>query len=193
MKGLTIIFFCTWKFAATFPIAIYIMKMSFTETLIYTNIGGILGTFTFIYFSDSLIKIWNKYWPEKLKLKRKTRKIFTQRNRRLVKIKLKYGLFGIAMLSPVILSIPVGSFLTVKYYGIKKTNIIWLIAGQVFWSLVYTFFYTQIKTIITWFICQKQKRPFIYNDIWLNQGVIYSLRIVTTAILQVSTHIYRLE
>jgi intein/homing endonuclease len=147
MKELTIIFFSSWKFAATFPIAIYAMGMSFTETILYTNIGGVLGTFISIYFSDFLIKMWNKYWPEKLKFRRKTRKKFTKRNRRLVKIKLKYGLFGIVILSPVILSIPLGSFLTVKYYGIKKKNIIWLLTGQFVWSFVYTLFYIYVKTI----------------------------------------------
>lgn len=149
MKELTIILFCTWKFAATFPIAIYVMGMSFTETIVYTNIGGILGTLISVYFSQFFINIWNNYWPEKLKFRRKTRKIFTKRNRRFVKIKSKYGLIGIVLLSPVILSIPIGSFLTVKYYGNRIKNIIFLIAGQLFWSFVYTIFYTQVKTIIT--------------------------------------------
>ena len=149
MKEVTIIFFCSWKFAATFPVAIYVMKMSFMETLIYTNIGGILGTLVSVYFSGFLLKMWNNYWPEKLKIRRKAKKVFTKATRRLVKIKLNYGLPGIVILSPVLLSIPLGSFLTVKYYGIRKANIFWLIAGQVFWSFVYTIFYAQAKTIIT--------------------------------------------
>ena len=149
MKELTIIFFSTWKFAATFPLAIYAMKMSFKETLLYTNVGGIIGAVVFVFFSDFLIKAFNNYWPESLKIKRKTRAVFTKRNRLLVKIKSKYGLYGIVILSPVLLSIPLGSFLTVKYYGTQKANIIWLIAGQIFWSLVYTWFYTQIKTAVT--------------------------------------------
>jgi hypothetical protein len=149
MKELTVIFFCSWKFAATFPIAVYVMRMSFAETLLYCNIGGIIGTLVSVYFSGVLIKMWDKYWPERFKLPKKTRKIFTKRNRMFVKIKRRFGLFGIVVLSPVILSIPLGSFLTVKYYGIRRANILWLIAGQVFWSVVYTFFYTQVKTMIT--------------------------------------------
>ena len=149
MKELTIIFFCTWKFAATFPVAIYVMGMSFTETLIYTNIGGILGTVISVYFSHFLIKTWNKYWPEKLRFRRKTSKIFTKTNRRFIKIKSTYGLIGIVILSPVILSIPIGAFLTVKYYGNRIKNIVFLIAGQVLWSFVYTVFYTQVRTIIS--------------------------------------------
>jgi hypothetical protein len=149
MKELTVIFFCSWKFAATFPVAIYVMRMSFIETLIYTNLGGIIGTFVSVYFSGFLLKVWNNYWPEEFKLKRKKRRIFTKRNRFFVKIRLKYGLFGIVVLSPVLLSIPLGSFLTVKYYGLKKENVIWLIAGQVFWSVVYTLFYIQVRTIVS--------------------------------------------
>jgi len=149
MKALTVIFFCSWKFAATFPVAVYVFKMSFAETIIYTNIGGVLGTLVSVYFSGMLIQLWQKYWPEKLKLRRKARKIFTKANRRLVSIKSKYGLFGIVVLSPVLLSIPLGSFLTVKYYGISRSNILLLIAGQVFWSVVYTFFYTRTIAIVS--------------------------------------------
>ncbi len=149
MKELTIIFLCTWKFAATFPLAIYAMKMSFAKTLFYTNIGGIVGAVVFVFFSDLLIKAYTRYWPASWKFKKKVRTVFTKRNRRLVKIKTKYGLFGIVILSPLILSIPVGSFLMVKYYGTHKSNILWLIAGQIFWSVVYTWFYTQVKLAIT--------------------------------------------
>ena len=149
MKELTIIFFCSWKFAATFPVAIYIMKMSFAETLIYSNIGGIAGTLVSVYLSGILLKCWDKYWPRKLRLTQKKRKVFTKRNRWFVRLKSTYGLFGIVTLSPVLLSIPLGSFLMVKYYGNKKSNIIWLITGQVFWSVVYTFFYTRVKMIVT--------------------------------------------
>jgi hypothetical protein len=149
MKEITIILFCTWKFAATFPVAIYIMKMSVTETLIYTNLGGAIGTLIFVFLSDTLIKLWNNYWPEYLKLRDKKKKAFTKRNRRFVNIKVKYGLIGIVILSPVILSIPLGSFLTVKYYGARITNIIWLIAGQVFWSVFYTFLYIKARWLIS--------------------------------------------
>jgi hypothetical protein len=149
MKEITINFLCTWKFAATFPVAIYIMKMTFEQTLLYTNIGGILGAVVFFYFSALLINMWNRFLPENLKIHRKSKKIFSKRNRRFVRLKMKYGLFGIVVLSPVILSIPLGAFLTVKYYGNKTRNILWLISGQIAWSLIYTIFYMKVKALIT--------------------------------------------
>lgn len=148
MKELTIIFFSTFKFAATFPVAIYLVKMTPLETLLYTNIGGLAGTFVFMYLSEFLIRMWNKYWPQSLKRKKKKKKVFTAGNRRIVRIKNKYGLWGIVILNPVILSIPIGSFLMVKYFGLKLKNMIWLLAGQVTWSVVYVVFYYYIKTLL---------------------------------------------
>ncbi len=148
MRVLTIIFFGSWKFAATFPLAIYAMNMSWIESIIYINIGGIIGSFGFAYLSDYIINLWKKLWLKHMKSSKKHKKIFTKRNRRIIKIKSKFGFVGIILLSPVLLSIPVGSFLIVKYYGARFKNILWLIAGQVGWSVIYTFFYTTIRTTL---------------------------------------------
>jgi hypothetical protein len=148
MKEITIIFFSTFKFAATFPVAIYLAKMTPLETLIFTNSGGILGTFGFMYLSEFLIRLWTKYWPQTLKRNKSTRRVFTARNRRIVSIKRKYGLWGIVLLNPVLLSIPVGSFLMVKYYGLRMKNMLRLLAGQFAWSVIYVLFYYYIKTIL---------------------------------------------
>jgi hypothetical protein len=148
MKEVTIIFFSSFKFAATFPLAIYIVKMSPVETLVYTNAGGIIGTFVFMYLSEFFIRMWNKYWPQRLKRNKKKNKKFTARNRRIVNIKVKYGMWGIMILSPLLLSIPVGSFLMVKYYGLKLRNMLWLLVGQVAWSLVYVLFFYYIRVLL---------------------------------------------
>ena len=147
MKELTIIFFCTFKFAATFPVAIYLVKMTPLETLLYTNTGGILGTYVFMYLSEFLIRIWNKYWPQRLKRNKRKKQVFTARNRRIVRIKMNYGLWGIVILSPVLLSIPLGSFLMVKYYGLKMKNMLWLLSGQIVWSVIYVLFYYYVKML----------------------------------------------
>ena len=145
MSELSIIFFASWKFAAIFPVAIVAMKMSFAETMLYTNVGGILGVFFFTYFSKTLIYLADKILSKKTQ---KKHKLFNKRNRRIVNIKAKYGLPGIVILSPILLSIPIGSFLIAKYYGAKPINLIYLVAGQIAWSLVYCFIYFQVRTII---------------------------------------------
>ncbi|PRY98224.1 hypothetical protein [Marinilabilia salmonicolor] len=145
MDAILIILSSTWKFAATFPIAIYLFKMTFTETILYTNIGGFIGIIVSLFFSKGLLLLWNKIFPGKAGSKKKQKKKFTKSNRRLVRIKTKYGMPGIAILTPVLLSIPIGTFLTTKYYGKKRTNFLFLALIQVIWSFIYTIVLTQIK------------------------------------------------
>lgn len=145
MNAILIIFSSTWKFAATFPVAVYLFKMSFTETILYTNIGGFIGIIVSLFFSKGLILLWNKIFPGKTSSRVKQKKKFTKSNRRLVQIKTKYGMPGIAILTPVLLSIPLGTFLTAKYYGQRKTNYMLLVISQLGWSFVYTIALTQFN------------------------------------------------
>lgn len=137
----------TWKFAATFPVAVYVFKMTFFQTILYTNIGGLLGMVVSAILSKGLIKIYIAFWPEKLRKRIKKSKKFTRRNRLLVNLKSKYGLMGIAFLTPVLLSIPLGTFLVAKYYRQSKHSYGYLLFSQLIWSLVFTVFYFEIKTL----------------------------------------------
>ncbi len=141
MKELTVIFGCTWKFALTFPVAIYGMKFSIFKTLLFTNIGGIIGVIFFTFLSDGLIKVWNKHIKHRIRAGKSNKPVFTKKRRNLIRIKSKYGLPGIVILNPILLSIPVSSFLVVKYYGRKLQYVLWLCIGQFTWSIVYTFVY----------------------------------------------------
>ncbi|WP_372753210.1 hypothetical protein [Labilibaculum sp.] len=145
MKALLIILSSTWKFAATFPLAVYVFQMSFFETILYTNIGGLIGILISTLASKGLIKLFNAYGLKLFKSKKKIKKKFNKQNRRLVILKNKYGLAGIAILTPVLLSIPIGVFLNTKYYGHKKISYLYLLISQITWSFVYTLFYTAIK------------------------------------------------
>jgi hypothetical protein len=148
MKELIIIISCTWKFAATFPVAIYVFKMSFAETILYTNIGGIIGIAAFTFFSKGLLRMGNVIFPKRDPSKRRTIKIFTRRNRRIIFLKNKFGLHGIVVLTPALLSIPIGVFLITRYFGRKKIIYLYLFAVQVIWSFVYTIVYTSLKTVV---------------------------------------------
>jgi hypothetical protein len=148
MKELLIIISSTWKFAATFPVAVFAFKMSFMETLLYTNIGGIIGIVVFSLASKGIIHIFDFLFPKAFRKGRKPKKIFTKRNRRIIKIKLRFGLPGIILLTHVLLSIPVGVFLLTKYYGSKIRSYFYLVAGQLAWSVIFTFFFTKVYTLI---------------------------------------------
>ena len=147
MKELIVIVSSTWKFAATFPVAVFLFNMSFFETILYTNIGGIIGIIVFAFLSKGLFKLIDLLWPKRQNGPGRSKGIFTRRNRRLIFLKNKYGLPGIVILTPVLLSIPVGAFLITKYFGRKKINYLYLLTGQFLWSIFYSIMYFRVKTI----------------------------------------------
>lgn len=129
----------------TFPLVILQFEFSFMETILWTNIGGIIGVYFFSFLSDRLISWWNMTFRKSKNLNPDApvavKSIFTKKNRRIVRIKQQYGLIGIALSTPIILSIPVGVFLVVRYYGITKKGFIYLIASNLVWSVIYSGFY----------------------------------------------------
>ena len=139
------ILFSSVKFAMTFPLAILQFQFSFFETVVWTNIGGILGIYFFAFLSDKLIAWWNRTFrkarTESTQAESNGKRVFTKKNRRIVRIKRQYGLIGIAISTPFLLSIPLGTFLVVRYYRHNRNKFIYLIASNVLWSLIYTAFY----------------------------------------------------
>lgn len=166
IKILLVILLSSVKFVAG-PFFAYSDKrydFSFFETVLYCVIGGMLGVFLFTYFSKQLFRLWDYI---KLRFKKTfkkkeifsepvadvngnleihyeyveanpSKKIFTPRNRKLVKVWRKYGLIGIAFLTPVILSIPIGTIVANSLVSNRKKIIIYMFFSVLFWSLTMT-------------------------------------------------------
>ncbi len=147
MKALTTILLSTFKFGMTFPLAILGFHFGFFETLILTNTGGIIGIYFFAFLSEKIIRFWNRQFPGRSRKSEKAgnavvrKRFFTRRNRRIVYIKGKYGLPGIAFVTPILLSIPVGVFIVVRYFRKRKYKLFYLFAANFLWSLIYATFY----------------------------------------------------
>lgn len=139
------ILFSSFKFAATFPLVIVKFEFSFAETILWTNVGGIAGIYFFAFLSGKLLAWWKRTFGKSrrniLEDEQQVKKIFTRRNRRIVHIKQKYGLIGIALSTPFLLSIPVGVFLVVRYYRSSRIKFLYLIVSNLLWSVIYTGFY----------------------------------------------------
>lgn len=132
------------------------MGLNYFQTIISTSLGGILGVVLFFYLSRSIISLYDVYCrpavhriihliaiklnllhlaEQYFPIKRRIR-VFTYTNRLIVKIRRKYGFVGIVALTPVLLSIPLGSFLVARFYPKKKYVVLYLSASVVFWSLL---------------------------------------------------------
>jgi len=54
----------------------------------------------------------------------------------IIHIKREYGLIGLAAVTPVLLSIPLGTFLAARFFSDKKLVIFYLSASVVVWSVI---------------------------------------------------------
>jgi hypothetical protein len=121
--------------------AVAAFKFNFWKIMLVTNAGGIGGTILFTYVSAALLKWWDK-----LKFKyfrtHKHPKVFTRTNRMVIKAKRRFGLYGVAFLTPILLSFPFGAFIAERFYKDKRKVILALSLAVIFWNLaLYFLFY----------------------------------------------------
>lgn len=123
------------------PSAVGLFGFNHLLVLSVTLSGGITGVILFTFISDAFLK-----WFEKLKTnysgQPKKPKKFTKSNRRIISIRKKFGIWGIAFFTPIGLSNPIGTFVAERFYKDKKKVIIVLSAGIIFWyTLIYLLMY----------------------------------------------------
>jgi hypothetical protein len=122
---------------------------NYFQTVLITAVGGILGILFFYFLSRWIIRQYYLYSPlvysyftgEKIEKSIGTlqkdnllKKKFTRKNKLIINIRNKYGYIGIILLTPVLLSIPIGAFLAQKYYSKKNNTLIYLSISIVLWS-----------------------------------------------------------
>lgn len=87
----------------------------FIETMIITYVGALMGATTFYYFGVAIFK-----WLDELTHYTPSQKhVFTKKARTMVKVKIRYGIMGIALLAPII-SIPISALIVAKFFPGKN-------------------------------------------------------------------------
>jgi len=131
LKYLTVIALSTFKFVAG-PIA----GVGFGFNIVLTS----LSTFTGMMISVILFTSFNKQIQSFTKrfLQKKEKKVFTKKSRKFVKIWNKYGLKGVAFLTPLLLT-PIGGTLVANSFSSNKREIIQYMAiSGLLWSFALT-------------------------------------------------------
>ena len=133
------------------PTVIAIYKSNYLMALLSSCFGAILGTVVFTYVFAGILKWWDRV-KEGMFTSKHPKKIFTKSNRRIIRIKHRFGLTGIAILTPIFLSIPIGAFLAERFYKHKVKFILYLSVSAVFWcfALYFSFLYFY-DTFKSWF------------------------------------------
>jgi hypothetical protein len=121
------------------PSAVFLFKYNFLKVFLVTFAGGLTANVGFTYLSASIIKWIHNYRLKKGVIHKNP--VFNKRNRRIIKIKNKFGLAGIAILTPLI-SMPIGAFVAEKFYKDKKKVIFYLSVSVIIWIVgIYSVMY----------------------------------------------------
>lgn len=151
---LSVFLFSTIKFFfGGVPLALG-YNFSHLESIIVTSAGGCTGVFIFVFASDKLIAFFQKRAALK-KLNNPNlpqKKKFTRTNRIIIGVKRKFGLWGFAFIVPFLIPVPIGCFLTVRYFNDKKKIIFTLCVSIVFWAVTGAFLYKPLFDAIRYYI-----------------------------------------
>lgn len=156
LKILHVILLASIKYVLTIPYA-RLIGLTYEQALIAVLIGGIGGFLFFFYLSGWVIKGIKSIWPFVCRLipsfyqakykgycgqrkKTKTHRIFTKKSRFIVSLHKSYGLWGIVIATPILLTIPLGAFLANKYYAGRKYVVTYMILSIIGWAFVLTTF-----------------------------------------------------
>lgn len=129
------------------------LRLNEWETILIIEAGGILGFLFFYYFFGFLFKELKLIWPKvyhftpilfKVRFEmwlnsRRSNRInarkFTKRNKMIVRMRKRYGMWWLVILSPIMLSIPVGALLGNKYFKHNPHFIPYMLLSIFIWGI----------------------------------------------------------
>lgn len=136
LQILLVIILSSTKFL-TAPITSLNIGISYGQTLLITSLGGILGVVFFYSLSKAIVYFVSKVGSKVRKKEAgKKKRVFTFKNKLIVRVKVEYGLIGLAAVTPIFLSIPLGTFLAARYFQNTKKVIFYLSASVIVWSVI---------------------------------------------------------
>ncbi len=115
---------------------------NFWKATFITSIGGWIGVFFFYYAGVKFLVWWQhgvallKSFFIKKSIQSKKKKVFTRSSRFIIRIKMRFGIIGIAFITPSLISIPIGSIVAANFYKKKKGVLLYFIISVFIWSLV---------------------------------------------------------
>ena len=136
-KYLSVIAVSMLKFAGG-PLTGLAIKLSWVETTICSVVGMMITVSLIVFSGDFIRKVFRKDKPKK----------FTKMTRFGVKIRQKFGLMGISLLTPILFTPPVGAALSVAFRYDKKAIISQMFISAIVWGIVQTLFFYFIKDLI---------------------------------------------
>lgn len=120
------------------PLTGLAIQLSWVETAICSVVGMMVTVVLIVFAGDFVSKIFQKKKPKK----------FTRLTRFGVKIRKQFGLSGIALLTPILFTPPLGAALSVAFRYEKKAIIVNMLISAMAWALAQTLFFYFAKDLI---------------------------------------------
>lgn len=145
LKIFSVFITCTFFFVKLgLPTAVIVFKYNFVKVILVSCAGGITGNIIFTNLSAVILK-WTHAYREKRDIKKQ---IFSKATRRMIRIKQRFGLAGIAAITPLI-SQPIGAFFAEKFFKDKTKVVLYLSVSVIIWAIGLYFilylFHDQLK------------------------------------------------
>ena len=114
------------------PILAKSLGFSYLNTVIVSSVGGMVGVFVFFNLGTRIVN----FFPNFFKPIKKKKRVFTKKNKFFVNVIRNYGLFGLSIFTPVLISIPVGAFLAARFFQDQKNTALLIMSiSVVLWSV----------------------------------------------------------
>jgi hypothetical protein len=130
LRAIPVYFSTMFKFILG-PIGGYAARLNIITTIIATTTGSMTVVLLFAFFGNFIrTQIIHRFFKRK--------KLFTVRNRKFVTIWKKYGLVGIAVLTPCLLTPIGGSILAVSFGAPRNKMILFMLITSTFWAILFS-------------------------------------------------------
>jgi len=130
LKAIPVYFFSMLKFVFG-PFGGYVVGLNLVTTILTTVAGMMTAVILFTFFGDFMRnKVLSRVGSSARKKK------FSERTRNFVRFWRKYGIVGVAALTPILLTPVGGTILAVSFGAPKKQLILYMFISAAIWSVI---------------------------------------------------------
>lgn len=133
--GLSTVFFTAMVKFMFSPAIGPALNLSYIETYLANSAGALVSMAIFYFAAEFFLKRSHQKKVKKYKealalgIIIQPKKVFTKRNKTIVRLKNKIGIIPFSLWAPFLLSIPIGSIITAKFFGKRRMTFPLMVIG----------------------------------------------------------------
>lgn len=138
-SGITVFLTSAVKLFFAAPLA-YALGLSWEMAVLWIALGGCTGVLAFFFSARLMLEAARRRYlrrrATRLAKGLPPKRVFTRSNRSIVRVKQRWGFWGIAAIGPPTISIPISAVLAAKYFKNDRRTLPTMLLAVVAWSVV---------------------------------------------------------